>query len=194
MAASSYQCWESVPLGNACMLDPIEGMDRSYELLKGTPLAGQFPSNVLFRMSPEHPKDIGLTDALANMNELLIASRKLKDFLEGKNLPELEYHRVSVIDHKGRAVGSEYFLVHPIHSQDCLNHSASSPRFNKINPTMISRVQSLVLDESKIAPGVKMFRIKGFGQPLLIHRELAAEITQAGFVGPSFIELDRYDK
>jgi len=194
MVTSNYQCWKSVPIGNATVLDPIEGMDRSYELLKGTSFAGQFPKNVSFRMSAEHPKDIGLTDALANMNELLVASKRLKEFLEAKNLPNLEYHQVSIINHKGRVASEEYFLVHPIHPQDCLDLQASGPRYNKINPALISRVQDLVIDESKIAPGVKLFRLKAFGKPLLIHRELAAEIAKSGFSGPVFIELERYGK
>jgi len=194
MTALNYQYWESVAVGNACVLAPIEGMEQSYELLKGTPLTGQFPKNVLFRMSADHPRNIGLTDALSNMNELLVASKRLKDFLEAKRLPNVEYHQVSIINHKGRTASDEYFLVHPIHSQDCLNLQASGPRYNKISPTQISQVQNLVIDESKITPGVTLFRIKNFGKALLVHRELAAEISKAGFVGAFFIELDQYGK
>ncbi|QQR45134.1 hypothetical protein JKA73_03050 [Myxococcus xanthus] len=176
------------------MLDPLEGMDRSYELLKGIPQSGRFPSTALFRMSANYPKDIGLTDSLANVNELLVASRRLKEFLEARKLPNLEYLAVSVLDHKGRVASNEYFLVHPIQPQDCLDLQASNPRYNKINPSLISRVDELVIDVSKITPGVGLFRLAGFGKPLIIHRELATEISQAGFVGPVFIELNRYGK
>jgi hypothetical protein len=194
MTVSHYQCWESVAVGNACMLDPIEGVDRSYELLKGVPQTGRFASTALFRMSADYPRNIGLTDCLANLNDLLVASKRLKEFLEARKLPNLEYHPVSILDHKGRVASSEYFLVHPIHPQDCLDLKASNPRYNKIDPTMISQVQDLVIDESKIAPGVRLFRLVGFGKPLIVQRDLAAELSQAGFVGPVFIELNRFDK
>lgn len=48
MTVSHYQCWMSVAVGNACMLDPLEGMDRSYELLKGIPRVAGFRARRFF--------------------------------------------------------------------------------------------------------------------------------------------------
>jgi hypothetical protein len=192
MAGANYVCWEAVPVGNACVLSTVENLDRSYEMPKAIPRAGRFPSNVLFRMSDEHPKDIGLTDSLANTDTLIVASRRLKDFLEAKQLPNVEYHRVSIINHKGRVASDDYYIVHPIHAQDCLDVQRSGCIFSPIIPTEIDLVSDLTIEESRIQQGVTLFRIKSFGRPIVVHRQLAQEIMGAGFKGIFFSELEQF--
>ncbi|QSQ19025.1 hypothetical protein JY651_27150 [Pyxidicoccus parkwayensis] len=192
MASSNYVCWQNVPAGNSCVLSGVENLGREYELLKGIPRAGTFPDNVLFRMSDEYPKDVGLIDSLSNGDTLIIASRRLRDFLTQRQLPHMEYHRVTILNHKGRVASEDYHVVHPIHPQDCLDISASGCTYSPIVPTEIDFVDKLTIDESRVQPGVRMFRIKNFGGPVLVHRGFAEELSAMDFKGITFIELEQY--
>jgi hypothetical protein len=189
-----YVVWESKNEGNSCMLVPPEGIDRDWELLKGVPRAAGFPPDAIFRMSANHPRNLGLPDSLMNLASLTVVHRRLQHFLEAKALKNVEYLPVTIINHKRRIASRDYFIVHAVTQQDCLDRSQSGIKYNAIIPTDISSVRALVLDSQRIDLDVRLFRIKSFGYPLIIDRALSQEILQTGFTGTAFLELDQYGK
>lgn len=189
-----YLVWERKNEGNSCMLMPPEGIDRDWELLKGVPRAASFPPAALFRMSNDHKRNIGLPDNLMNLAGLVVIHRRLRLFLEGKSLKNIEHLPVSIINHKGRVASMNYSILHAIVPQDALDLQRSGAKYSPIIPADISSVDELVLDTTRIGPDVRIFRLRSFGFPLIIERSLAQEILQAGFTGTAFIELDRYGK
>jgi hypothetical protein len=168
------------------------GIDRDWELKEGVPRAAGFPAGVAFRMSDRHKKSVGLTDSPMNMSDLVVVSSPLKGFLEAKILKNVEYLPVSIINHKGRVASRDYFIVHTVESQDCLDVQKSGCTYNHISPGDIDWVQNIVLDPARIDPDMRLFRIKNFGGPVLVRRDLSEEILQAGFKGVIFIELSDY--
>ncbi|WPB76674.1 hypothetical protein KYC5002_47760 [Archangium violaceum] len=188
-----YLVWDRRDEGNSCALLTPEEVERDWELSEGVPRAANFSPDALFRMSDRHKKNTGLTDNLINMRRLIVASARLKDFLQFRALKNVEYLPVSIINHKGKVASSEYFIVHPIHPQECLDLQASTPRYSHINPTDIATVKKLVVDPTKIDPDVSLFKLKNYGRPTLIRRQLADEILKAGFRGVSFLELHEYE-
>lgn len=187
-----YLVWDWRNEGNSCLLLPPEGIERDWELYEGVPRASDFPSDALFRMSDDHPKDIGLTDNLMNIGTLLVASARLKRFFEIKNIINLEYLPVSIVNHKNRVASRDYFIVHPTVAQDCLDVQASGCTYSSIIPADIIHVDSLVIEPARVDPLAGLFRIKNFGEPLLIHRELAIKLLEADFTGLYFRELGEY--
>lgn len=185
--------WDFLDEGNSCALDPLEGVDRDWELSEGVPRAASFPAGALLRMSNRHPRDIALTDNLINLGRLIVASARLKDFLQARGLKNVEYLPVSIINHKGRVASKDYFVVHPIVPQDCLDLQASGARYSHIIPSDVASVQKLVIDPARVDPDVSLFKLKSYGPPTLIRRQLAEEILQAGFRGVAFLELDEYE-
>jgi hypothetical protein len=189
-----YVVWGAKSEGNSCLLDPIEGVDRDWELLKGVPRAHDFPAGAVMRMSDLHKRDIGVPDNVMNQAALVVVSERLRRFLEEKKLPNVEYLPIKIMNHKRRVASETHVLVHAVEPVDCLDVAQSQPEYSGIIPTDITEVEDLVLDPSKIDPKVPLFRVKDFGYPTIVARSLAEEIKKAGFTGLYFSELDRYGK
>lgn len=188
----NYVIWDSKDEGNSCVLLSIKNVKRDFELQEGIPKIADFPKDAFFPMDPQYKKNVKLTDNLINTDSLIVVSSKLKDFLQAQQLKNVEYLRVSIINHKGRLASNDYFIVHPIIPQDCLDIEKSGATWNDIIPTDIDSVDKLVIDEAKIDPEVALFRLKYFCPPVLVRRDLAKAITQAGFTGVLWVELDEY--
>ncbi len=188
-----YVVWECAAVGNACGLDSIENVERARALKRGVPFGDAFPGDARFRMSKAHKKDTVLTDDLSNTDRLKVCSPRLVDFLRKAKVGHVEYLPVRILDHKGKVASSDYRIVNPFPPQDVLDLKASGPQYSAIRKTTIMDVKRLVIDAKRVEPGVRIFRIKDFTDPVLVDRQLAEDIAAAGFVGPVFTELDEYE-
>jgi hypothetical protein len=187
-----YGVWAYQPVGNVCMLDSIENVPRRLDLMRGVPFKDKFPAAAQYRMSKEHKKETGLNDDIPNTDSLKVCSSRLVEFLKKKNLKNVEYLPVSILNHKGKLASKEYFIVHPVLPQDALDADASQPSFNDINPEEIDSVARLVLNKRSLDPELRLFRLKAFFRPVLIEKKLADEIKGAGFVGSYIQAPERY--
>jgi hypothetical protein len=185
--------WESVPVGNACVLESIENVERAPRLRTGLAFASAFPKDAQFRMSREFKKDTALTDDISNGTLVKVCSPKLVEFLQKLKVPGVEYLPVRILDHKGKVASADYRIVNPCPPQDVLDVKASGPRYSQMLKTEIVELKKLVVDPRKLEPGVRIFRIKGFTKPVLVDRKLAEAMEAEGFVGPAFTELDEYE-
>lgn len=187
-----YVVWTYQPVGNVCMLDSIENVPRWLDLMRGVPFKDKFPTAAQYQMSKEHKKETGLNDDLPNTDSVKVCSARLVDFLKKKDLKNVEYLPVSILNHKGKLASKDYFIVHPIIPQDALDADASQPSFNDINPEEIDSVERLVLNKRRLDPELRLFRLKAFFNPVLTDKKLADEIKGAGFVGSYAQALERY--
>ena len=190
----NYVIWGHSSDPTFCSLSPPERIEEAYELNYGVSRAQNFPSDAIFRMDPEFKKAIKLTDALDNASFLIVASRRLKDFFEKEKVSDTEYLRVSVLNHKGRIAGDDYYIIHQVGTQNCIDLSQSIVTWNLINPNQISSIKKLVIDESLIAPTATLFRVKALPSIIFIRRDLADKIQKAGFSGVRFKEIATYRK
>jgi len=189
-----YLVWNNLPYQNVCLLDVIENVEPQSNLLRGVLLQKTFPTDALMKMSARHKKDTGLNDDLPNLHDCKVCSKPLVDFLKRRNLKNVEYLPIKIINHKGKVASDEYFIVHPISPQDALDVKASKPKYNQLIKTEINKVENIILDKSRLDPEVKIFRLASYFFPVLIEKELAKEMEAEGFKGPYFEELDEYDK
>jgi hypothetical protein len=176
----------------AAELGNIEGLENDWELLRGISQAQTWPRDAAFRMDDAFPEDLQMEDLQRNSPRVVLVSRRLKEFLEAKALVNNEFLPVAIINHKGRRVKAPYWIVHQVHLQACIDESRSILRPNSINPELISRVDKLVIDESRVQPDVRVFRPARFPFVVLFQRELAGEIAGEGFTGLSFSEIDEF--
>lgn len=188
-----YVVWESIAVGNACMVDSIENFEQETDLLRGTPLAAQFPKDALFRMSKSHKKNTKLIDDVANTDMLKICSARIVDFLKRRRLKNVEYLPVTILDHKGKVASRDYSIVHPIVLQDALDRKKSKPSYSPLLPEEIDEVETLVIDKARVDREVRLFRLEAFFFPVLLDRAIGEAMEEEGFAGPSFEELDEYD-
>lgn len=174
------------------VLEELDNVDDDFELKKGIPRAFTFPDDAEYSMDPAYPKNVVLADNLYNIDRLIVGSVDLKKFLEERQLANVEYLPVSILDHKNCVASRDYFLIHPIHPQDCLDVEASGVTWSDFLDDEIDEIERLVIDESAIPPEIHLFRLKSFLDPILVRRDIADAIIDEGFTGIRWIELEKY--
>lgn len=189
---SNYVIWTQKSVNYACILDQFENVEKQFQFRKGISRINGFPANACFTQDMDFPNNTLLIDNLVNTNSLIVASERLKKFLEKQALPHVEYLPVTILDHKGKVASDCYYIIHPIDSVDCLDVDKCGPTWGRIAKDSIKTVDRLVLDEDKIDPERKMFRLQKFLLPVIVHRELAEAIDQEGFEGVRWVDIDDY--
>jgi hypothetical protein len=173
-------------------LSKLLNFPKSFLLHDGVPLAGAFPNDVAMTMDPDHPRDTVATDNLFNTNRLLIASERLKEFLEKRQLTAVEYLPIAILDLKHKPLPQRYFIVNPLEHLDCLDVQHSGPTQDEIDDEYIDDVKRIVLDPSRLDDTRELFRIARFNRVTLASRALAAAIDEAGFTSIAWTELKDY--
>jgi hypothetical protein len=186
-----FVIWDSMAVPNACVLAELYGVDKQYELDKGIPRLANFPKNARFKMDSDFPHDTLLVDNLDNTDDLIVASRRLKEFLETRPLMHMEYLPIAILDHKKKPVEDEYFIVHPIDLPECLDIKKSQVTWG-ISKDWADKVKQLVIDMTKVEPDRDLFRPKPFYSVILVRRALAEAIDEQGFTGIRWKEIDDY--
>jgi hypothetical protein len=192
---TSYLVWRpSNVIPNAAALDHLTGFDRIGRLWRGESFAGQFPEEATFRMRPDLPQNTVLTDCLSNTDSLIVGSERLKDFLMAQKISDIEYHPVTIRDHKKKVIKGKYFIVNPIHNIDCLDTEASGAEMSQINPEKVQFIKKLVLRNDRLDLSRQLFRITNYNMITLVRDDLATAIGNAGFTGMNFVETSRHPK
>jgi hypothetical protein len=188
-----YLVWtHSNKVKHSCVLDQLIGVKKIFELREGVPRASTFPADAHFTMSADFPNNTVLIDSLINTDMVIVASRRLRDFCESRNLKCLEYLPVKIMDHKGKPVANEYFILNPIQPVDCLDIERSEVEWDELVKGDIDTVGQVVLDPARIDPDRELFRLCKYFEPILVHRALAEAIDREKFTGMRWIELDKY--
>jgi hypothetical protein len=156
---SNFVIWKYKSVDGACVLQDLRGLDQTFRLNNGTPLAQEFPGDVSLHMNPDFPDDLLLVDNLLNSDMIIVASARLKACIEASKVEKVEYLPVSIIDHKGRVVSSEYFIVHPVEPVECIDENLSEYRVKRSDPDSIRSFKTLVLDEARIPANRALFRL-----------------------------------
>jgi hypothetical protein len=189
-----YVLWDTVRPPYVCALGGLEGVPRLFELKDGVSRAKDFDEHAHFQMSPTYPYDIRLADSLKNADRLVVASRRLKEFLEGRGLDHVEYLPVAILNHKGRVASREYHVIHLTDPIDCLDIPKCRATQSMLIPEDILDVEELVLEPTRLDQDRLLFRAQYYDRPVFVRRDLAAEIENGGFVGIRFAELTDYSK
>jgi hypothetical protein len=191
---ANFVLWTAKDLPNACCLHQLKGVDDTFELVEGIPRVANFPADATYPMHPDFPHDTLLTDNLLNTDRLIVASRRLKEFLESQALTHVEYLPVTILNHKNRPASKDYFIVHPIDPIECLDEKASGAQRSNIDTDTIQKLKRLVIDEAKIEPTRSLFRAKHFPKVIFVRRTLADTIDATNFAGIRWMELDEFKR
>jgi hypothetical protein len=187
---SPFRSWVDGPSGkNVASLSFLQGVKKDYEIGDGIPMLKRWPKDAHFKMRTDYPgykRDTKLQDVWVPFYGTPVVSKRVKGFLEKKKLKNVEYLPVNILDHKGKVADKDYFIVHPIKAQDCLDIEASEPEYNLINEDEISEVKRLVIDDKRLDKKVQMFRIEGYSKELFVRKDLALEMVEQGFTGLLF--------
>ncbi len=191
MSQSKFQILHAVSVKKACVLTNLQGVTNLYELDEGMPRAGSFPNDATFSMHPDWPNDTLLIDAYETRYDLTVISPAFSDFLQSLHIPDLEFLPVTILNHQDRP-SAEYFILHPVHSIDCLDIDASNAEFDTMDEDRVEELDELVLFETNVPEERSVFRVGGLAGALFFERNLATRITEKKFVGFDFIELSAF--
>ena len=189
---SNYLIWERDIVDGACSLESLKGFEDDWQLRAGMELSRTFPATAAFHFDPDDPTGLGLTDSLYNANRVIVASPRLRRVIEQANVPLVEFLPVAVYNHKKRAIAEPYCIVNPLQPVDCLVVDACEPQWGRIDKKNISRLKRFVIDEARIDPARRLFRVTYYRPAIVVHRELAEAIDAAGVTGTRWIELTDY--
>lgn len=174
-----------------CRVRGLQNVDDVFELGMGVSRSSGWPNDAFCRMDPFYPKDIALADSLLGANVLLVSSR-VKDFLGGARVNNVELLPVQIVNHKGRTASRDYFVVNPLDVCDCIDEQQSLAERNPIDPDSILGSARLALRYDRIPAELKIFRPEFWREIVLIRRELADAMRAAGLTGLRLIEPDDY--
>jgi hypothetical protein len=172
-------------------LEGIEPKDKS-KLWFGHDFKDDFPKDLRFTADPNYPRSRKLIDHFGNTESVFPVSPRLKAFLEEQRLPDLQFIPVEMLDHK-RQVLATYYLMHLTALIDCIDIEKSDACENKLRQGTFRSVDKLVLDERRIPADARLFRIARLYNAVAVRRDLANQITEAGFVGVAWREVAKYE-
>ncbi len=183
---------QHAPSPHAGMLGPIQEVEDDYQLTRGVPRLEDWPSDAHLELDEDF--GIGLDDVMKCLGSLVVVSDRLRAVLEAEALENTEMLPVTLIDLKGREIEDPYFVFHQTQLQDALDLEGSGAKANIINPDLIMSVEQLVLRETDLEDGVRVFRLARYPRPVLFEQSLAKRITAEGFTGIGFSPVEDFDR
>jgi hypothetical protein len=185
--------WFSIPSGNSCQLTFLDGIER-WELNDEKPVLKKLKKKLTVEMDKRRPRNVRLIDALAD-TPFIVASKRLRELIEAHGPKDVEFLPVTIKNHKGRVASTEYTIIHGAKGLDCIDHKRSKPTHHFIEKKKLSEVEQLILDETRVPKGTRMFRIHNFVYPLwVVDQVLRDAIVEAKIEGVTFIRADRWPK
>lgn len=182
----------SVPVG-AARFTHIENFRRSYKLLRGREVADEFPTDAAYRMNRDFPDDLGMEDAVFNLDQQLIVSERLRAFLEEREVSGVEYLPVSLLNHKGRPIKEPYAIANLLRHIDCVDKDATEHEWNPLKETAMIKVKNLTIDPERVPDDAVLFRLVHVADVIGVRRDLAQAMEDAGFTGISFTDFADYN-
>lgn len=186
-----FTIWRFKDVPNAYVPKKLLNMEKTLRLLMGVSLVDDMPSNLQFSADPDYPNDQLMLDNFGNNQSVIPISPKLKAFLEDKNIPNLEFIPVDMLDHNGRVI-VQYFLLHSTEVIDAIDKDKTDLEVDDLNNEMYDSVDDLTLLEESVPPHIQIFKVKGLYDVTCISKALAKEIDDNGFTGISWKEISTY--
>jgi hypothetical protein len=189
---SRYVVWEAMASDDNCIVSDIDNLEDDYELKKGISRAEGFPDNVVLYMDDDHPDATLIPDNVFNLLELIIVSKRLKEFLAKLGIENVEYLPVTILNHDESVGSSDHHIVHPVGLTDCLLVDECGPKWSKILKDRITHVDRLVIDEASVPENQALVRLQHYHRVVLVRRDIAEAVEREGFTGIRWVEIDDY--
>ncbi len=187
---NDYVVWRTQEVPHCLVLDELKGVDMDVELTMGIPCSDSFPNTAKFTADPDYPNDVALADTFDNTQNIVLASEKLKEFIESFKPAHVEFLPVTLLNHKKKPAG-KYFIVHPVDPVDALKAKESGARWDE-DMEWIDSVKKIVLDKDKLDTSRPLFKLKSFYGCVLVRRDLAEAITKQKFTGIKWVECEKF--
>ncbi len=169
---------------------PAEIKKKHYLLDEAELCAGWFPRDLAFDVAPG--KGVRLADAIPNVMAWLFVSEKLKTLLENESGARFEFLPIRIKDHKGRVAKAPYFIANLLDAVACMDRKRSDFEMDPLDKGQVEHFRRLVLDERKIPPEAKVFRLAEKTDLFIVREDLVRAIRVSGCTGTFFPEMEDY--
>jgi hypothetical protein len=102
----------------------------------------------------------------------------------------VEFLPVSLKDSRGRIIASDYFIVNPIGTLDCLDVAASDVDLSASDPLDVLHVETPVLAADKVAESRTLFRIQEAPTIYVLAYSLAFALKSAGLANVFWTRIE----
>jgi hypothetical protein len=158
-------------------------------MAKGKSALAEYPHDATWFMSDRWP-GIKLPSIVNNTASLLVVHADVKRVIESLGVP-VESYGFTLYDHKKRVASTEYFIVNPLGTFDCLNLPKSEIKYSKSYPDEIIRIKKYVLDPRKLEAAPPLFRIKESPRAIVFSQEAVNRLREANPTNAYFYKLDQ---
>ncbi len=122
-----------------------QGGVEAYRYLEGQSLAAEHLNDTVLKFSPSYPHRRNLYDFVSNTVRLRIVSARVRQVVQTLGVKNVEFLPVSLANHHGEVVSSDYFIMNPVGFLDVVDMEQSKYRKNAILKSEILWMQELVL-------------------------------------------------
>lgn len=189
-----FQFWRYRSVSQAAVFTDLRGFDDIFRFDTGQPLLHEFPRDAAFHMNPDFPNDLGLPDNVANSLQVLLVSARLQQALQAAGVGDVEYLPVAIVDHKGKVASATHVIVHPVGLVDAIDLANSAYQPHRFVKGRIDKVTRLAVDPERVPAERLMFKLKGYGTPVLVRRTLAQTLTGGAFSGLDWLDLSAFPR
>ncbi len=130
-----------------------------------------------------------LSDALVNTWGWRIFSPRLCEIINRHSQDPIQYLAAKLIKGSTPIAAPKYQICNPLLSLPAIDHQKSELRYFEKRQS-ICGIQSLVLDQDVIRHH-SFFRLQGWSPAIIVRKDLADAILQAGLTGMRFLPLDK---
>jgi len=132
-----------------------------------------------------------MTDHLSITNLYgLVFSARLRELLHDLMIDNIQYFDLDIVNPETGDTYTDYKIANVIGLANCVDKDKSDLKFYSSGD--IKRIRKLVLDESKIPPELKIFRLSNRTTLTLVHQSVKDAIVGAGITGCVFYKPEEY--
>lgn len=132
-----------------------------------------------------------MTDHLSVMGATgPVFSGRLREQLHNLGVDNVQYFDLEIRNPGDGSVYTDYKLANIVGHVDCVNTEQSELKF--FDNGDIKRIRKLVLDEEKIPPELKIFRLSNRRTLTVVHESIRNAFNSAGITGCVFYEPEDY--
>lgn len=162
-----------------------------WKAAKGVSCLDDIPEELVYGLDIN--SGVKLTDSIRNPLSLYFVSDRLKVVLE-KHSDNIEFHKISLLNHKGKKTKKEYYLANTLELIDCLDLEKSEYVTSNVDNESFSYLKKVVFKEGGIPEGLELFRIKQYPDAMMVTEKLAKIIRQEEECdGLFFVYSDEYN-
>ena len=168
------------------------GIFRS-RLGEGEKIGSNYPSDAKITLLKRSP-GLKLCSFIGNTECMLVVADPVRDLIESTCECEMEILKFALLNQKGRLHSSDYWIINPIGTTDCVNREASDIDFldapgDHYHGAVVD-VDRYVIDKKKLIKAPNLFRVPEDPEEYFFKEPLFDEIRKREFTNFVFEEIE----